>query len=98
MARPTVAFPAAERHRPLTITKLSGLLTGQKVVNNFLRVIMQLWRYIPGIKPTTTWWQVCAVNVNKNVFCCCLRFEITATTFAVPFSIHEHEFLLYMLI
>jgi len=39
-ARPTVTFPAAGHHRPLTGTKLYCLVTEEHCVNNLLRVAL----------------------------------------------------------
>jgi len=41
-ARPTVTFPAAEHHRPLTVTKLYCLVTEAHDVSNLPRVLT--WR------------------------------------------------------
>jgi len=38
-ARPTVTFPAAEHHRPLTVTKLYCLVTEAHDVSNLPRVL-----------------------------------------------------------
>jgi len=54
--KPTVAFPAADRHRPLTGTKLYGLVTGSQGCKQTSQS-----RYTavprPGVKPATPWSQ-----------------------------------------
>ena len=75
-AGPTVIFPAAERHRPLTSTKLCRLVPGHKGLNNFPSVVSE-----SGVEPVTFWWQPtrCASRPMRSVWLSVLVHYITGT-------------------